>query len=261
MGWRMSNRNLLTSHNYLLKLHFMFDHKLRNAASLIRILLGGDRFEWVIDLQKASRPVLLIHGFAMPRHCMAILENRLTADGFDVFAFRLGPANFLGVEKAARIIGMKLRHLQRRQGMGKIAIVGHSLGGVIGRAFVSLRMGDQLCHTLVTLGSPHRGHPAGKLSKYFSWLTSAPRDLTPGSEVLKRLDENPIPTQVYCASIYSEGDHICPAPLCTLDIPQGTHHLINIPVENINHLDFMVDAKVYEIIRKHLEEGFRRALG
>jgi hypothetical protein len=235
--------------------------KVVNVLIYIKTLLGGDRFEWNIDLHRARRPVLLIHGFAMPRHCMAILENRLTADGFDVFGFILGPANFLGVEKAARIIGIKLRHLAREHGLGRIAIVGHSLGGIIGRAFISLRRGDRLCHTLITLGSPHQGHPAWRWSRFtpVRLFTRVPRDLAPDSEVMHKLKANALPESVYAASVYSETDRICPAPLCPLDIPQGTSNLDNIQIEGINHLDLMVDPRVYDVVREHLERGFERA--
>lgn len=235
--------------------------KFKNVSRFIRALMGGDRFEWQIDFESATRPVLLIHGFAMPRQCMAILENRLTADGFDVLAFRLGPANFLGVERASRLIGLKLRQLSANQGMHRIAIVGHSLGGIIGRAYVSLRKGNRFCHTLITLGSPHQGHPAGawKRSKLINWFTDAPRDLAPESETMKRLRENPIPQDVYSVSIFSDGDHICPASLCKMDIPQGSTHMINIPLDGMNHTDFMVDSHAYDTIKTHLDEGFRRA--
>jgi hypothetical protein len=269
----MSICNILTSHNYFRTFPIQMGKKkkqdplnspwskARNVGQFVRVLMGGDRFEWTIDFKKSERPVLLIHGFAMPRHCMAILENRLTADGYDVFAFRLGPANFLGVEKAARLIGIKLRHLARSSGLEKIAIIGHSLGGVIGRAYVSLRKGNRHCHTLITLGSPHQGHPAGawKRSKLISWFTDVPRDMTPGSDVLKKLKQNPIPENVYAASLYSEADPICPAELCPLDIPRYSKHLVNVPVEGMNHVDLMVDQHVYDIIKTHLEEGFRRA--
>jgi pimeloyl-ACP methyl ester carboxylesterase len=273
MNYFMSICNILTSHNYFRTFHIQMGkkkkedllsspwNKARNVGQFIRVLMGGDRFEWTIDFEKAERPVLLIHGFAMPRNCMAILENRLTADGYDVFAFRLGPANFLGVEKASRLIGIKLRHLAKYSGLQKIAIIGHSLGGIIGRAYVSLRKGQQNCHTLITLGSPHQGHPAGawKRSKLISWFTDVPRDMTPGSDVLEKLKQNPIPETVYAASLYSNGDSICPAELCPLDIPADSDHLFNVFVKDMTHVDLMVDPRVYDIIKAHLEEGFKRA--
>ncbi len=235
--------------------------KLKNLWSYIRVLFEGDRFEWDIDLRTARKPVLLIHGFAMPRQCMAVMEDWLRDQGYEVFAFRLGPANFLGVDKAARIIGMKLRHLSRAYGMRKIAIVGHSLGGIVGRAFISLRRGDRIAHTLITLASPHQGHPAGRLWRRspVHWFTQVPHDLAPDSDVMKLLRLNPIPPHVYAVSMFSDGDRICPAPICTLDIPEGSNHLTNIFIKDMNHVDFLLDPEVCKLVRQHLEEGFRRA--
>lgn len=235
--------------------------RIKKYAHFIKILLKGDQYEWVIDLHKANRPVLLIQGFAMPRQGMAVLEKRLTDDGYDVFSFRLGAGNFLGLDKASRIIGMKLRNLNRTSKVGKVAIVGHSLGGMIGRTFVSLRRGNRLCHTLITLGSPHQGHPAGKYGRFnpIAWFSEVPGDLLPDSPIMKILKHIQFPSDVYCASIYSDRDTICPENICPLSIPEDAHNLVNVPVPGMNHTDLLVDLKVYDVIKEHLDEGFRRA--
>ena len=121
-----------------------------SLRSALEMLISGDRFETTINLAAATRPVLVIHAFAPPRGGSPI-ENALVRDGFHVFRFCLGPAHFMGVEETARIMSEKLKELTRMKGMGRIAIVGHSLGGIIARAFISLRRGDRLCHTLVTI--------------------------------------------------------------------------------------------------------------
>ncbi len=235
--------------------------KLRNIARNLRVMIRGGRFEWNIDLQSARRPVLLIHGFAMPRRCMAILQNRLAADGFDVFAFRLGPANFRGVEKAAHLISEKLRSASGRYGAQRIAIVGHSLGGIIGRALIVQGDGDRLFHTLITLGSPHQGHPSWKWIKFtpVTWFTHVPRELAPESNIMTRLRNSPLPRSVYAVSLFSEADRICPAAICPLDVPPGADNIVNIPLQDVNHIDLMVDERVHHIVRDHLEIGFRRA--
>ena len=166
----------------------------------------------------------------------------------------------MGVEETARIMSDKLREFVRLKGMGRIAIVGHSLGGVIARAFISLRRGDRLCHTLVTLGSPHQGHPDwhwGRM-KFLTRFTRTPRDLKPNSHLMQKLRLNPLPCNTYNVSLASSGDTICPPTLCAFDTPQGAEHLINETVGEVNHFDLMADDRVYHSVQKHLEEGFRR---
>lgn len=223
------------------------------------MMLSGNRFETTINLAAATQPVLVIHAFNPP-HMGSPLENNLIHDGFHVFRFCLGPAHFMSVEETARIMGNKLREIARANDMGRLAIVGHSLGGIIARAFISLRHGDRLCHTLITLGSPHQGHPDwhwGRM-KWLTRLTSTRRDLKPGSILMQKLRLNPLPANMHSISISSDGDKICPPPLCKLDLAEGTKHLINETIDNVNHFDLMVDHRVYHAVRTHLQEGFRR---
>jgi len=230
-----------------------------SLRSTLEMLISGDRFETTINLAAATQPVLVIHAFAPPKTGCP-LENALVRDGFHVFRFCLGPAHFMGVEETARIMSEKLKELARTKGMGRIAIVGHALGGIIARAFVSLRRGDRLCHTLVTLGSPHRGHPGwhwGRM-KFLTRFTQTPRDLKPDSDLMKRLRLNPLPPNTYCASIASSGDKISPPTICALDKHEGAEHLINETVNVTSHFNLMSDDRVYHAVRKHLEEGFRR---
>lgn len=223
------------------------------------MLISGDRFETMINLAAATQPVLVIHAFAPPR-TGSPLENSLVRDGFHVFRFCLGPAHFMGVEETARIMSDKLKELARLKGMGRIAIVGHSLGGIIARAFISLRRGDRLCHTLVTLGSPHEGHANwnwGRM-KFLTRFTRTSRDLKPNSHLMQKLRLNPLPCNTYNVSIASSSDTICPPTLCAFDIPEGAEHLINETVNGVSHFNLMADDRVYHSVRKHLEEGFRR---
>ena len=43
-------------------------------------------------------------------------------------------------------------------GFERIHVIGHSLGGLIARYYVTRLGGDARVHTLVTLGTPARGH-------------------------------------------------------------------------------------------------------
>ena len=231
----------------------------RNLRSTIEMMLSGDRFETTVNLAAATQPVLVIHAFNPPR-MGSPLEKNLVHDGFHVFRFCLGPAHFMGVEETARVMSNKLKEVARTNNMRRFAIIGHSLGGIIARTFISLRRGDRLCHTLITLGSPHQGHPDwhwGRM-KWLARLTPTRRDLKPDSVLMKKLRLNPLPPNMHSISLASGGDKICPPQLCRFDIAEGAKHLINETVDEVNHFDLMNDHYVYHSVRKHLEDGFRR---
>jgi len=74
--------------------------------------------------------------------------------------------------------------------MGKVALIGHSAGGWICRAYLSDRNyggksygGNQLVHSLITLGSPH-GNAPGAAFKGVEWVNSEIMDSSSGFRAL-----------------------------------------------------------------------------
>ena len=53
---------------------------------------------------------------------------------------------------------MEVERIVAETGFERIHIIGHSLGGLIARYYVTRLGGDARVHTLVTLGTPHDGH-------------------------------------------------------------------------------------------------------
>lgn len=74
--------------------------------------------------------------------------------------------------------------------MGKVALIGHSAGGWICRAYLSQRNyggksygGQELIHSLITLGSPH-GNAPGPAFKGVEWVNSEILDSSSGLRAL-----------------------------------------------------------------------------
>lgn len=228
----------------------------------LKITFHGNDIEKVTDFKKANlKPVLLIQGFGSTRRCFHILEKRLRHDGYDVFTVRLGgwfgTMNTRGVSDVAQDVLQKLVSLRDRFHFDRVAIIGHSKGGIIGRYLVSCLGGDTQVHTLITLGSPHRGHKPSSFLAFtpVGLLSKGLRQLRPRSKLLKRMRECAIPPSVYTVSIGSEDDQIVPVAQTELTVHKGADHIVNIRVKGQRHTDYLVKQQIYSIIHEHLEIG------
>lgn len=214
----------------------------------------------------SGRPlVLLLCGWGGTRHTMSLLEERLSADGFAPYVFPLGGIlrrfNTLGVDDLSERLRRSLESLALAVSLPRMAIVGHSMGGLIGRHLVSMRGGERFVHTLVTLGTPHRGSPMAALARRtpLSRFSKALEQLVPGSPFLRELAAHPVPPEVYGAALFSRQDHYCPPPSAQFEIPPGSDHLVNLDVGEIGHVEYVMNDETYALIREQLSIGLARA--
>jgi triacylglycerol esterase/lipase EstA (alpha/beta hydrolase family) len=162
------------------------------------------------------RPLIVIHGFAMNRANFLPLAYRLARAG-------LGP--IVGFEywtlgriaAAARQLGWFVDEVLAATGAPQVDIIGHSMGGVVGRYYVQLLGGDGTVANLVTLGSPHLGTD---ISEY--GVGHPTRELLVGSKLVQRLAAAPPPRDTRVLTIFSHGDHLVPASTqLALSIPRA----------------------------------------
>lgn len=237
--------------------------KLRYAASdvmaYVEFASEGNEVERLTDFAKPNiRPVLLLHGFGTTRRSMAILEKRLRGDGFDVFSFNLGgflgKINTRGIDDLAKDVKEKIDSLSKRHALGKIAVIGHSKGGLIGRYYVSCLGGSEHVHTLITLGTPHRGNFWAILAALtvIGVVSKSLWQMMPHSSFIKKLSQAPIPKSVVTVSIFSDSDEVVPPEQSRLDIPAGATHIKNVELSGYSHTDYLIKRGVYEEVRKCL---------
>lgn len=236
----------------------------RNTLRFYGLLLGRHR-DSVRRLASGRPPVLLLCGWGGTRHTMALLEERLDRDGFAPYVFPLGGAlrrfNTRGVDALAVKLERHLQSLEMGMPGLRVAVVGHSMGGLIGRYLVAKLGGSRFVHTLVTLGTPHRGSPMATAAGYTPLARYSPAiaQLTPGSAFLADLAEQPLPPETSCAALFSSEDHYCPPPAAEFDIPPGADHMMNVEVGPVGHVELVIDEGVYELIRNELLRGLDRA--
>jgi pimeloyl-ACP methyl ester carboxylesterase len=195
------------------------------------------------DVEAAGTPILLLHGMVDNRSIFTLLRRQLRRRGFG----RVATMNYKiwtsDVRTAAKQLGATIETICEQTGYERIHVVGHSMGGLIARYYVQRLGGDSRVHTIVTLGTPHRGTHAARLVP-----TGVCKQLVPGSDVLEEL-EAPAPTcQTRFVCFWSDIDAlISPKQSARLDHPDLTAR--NILVRGVGHLSLPIHRRiVHEIV-------------
>ncbi|MBS1494328.1 MAG: alpha/beta fold hydrolase [Bacteroidetes bacterium] len=93
-------------------------------------------------------------------------------------------------QKHIEVNGIVLRDSVLARGLVNPIIVGHSMGGLVCRAYV--KNGGAITK-LVTFGTPHYGSPLAKLKNFVPWLgLDGPQDIVPNSPFLTALNNDPV---------------------------------------------------------------------
>lgn len=196
------------------------------ALQLWHQLTRGGRRVWV-DPAPGGTPVVLVAGYLENSGTMRVLGRRLRARGFRIVHVDL-PNTLRRIEKNAASLRETLDEVRRQTGAEAVALVGHSMGGVIGRTLVQQ---DPPAHlrVVVTLGSPHRGTHVAR----FGPGPSA-RDMTPGSDHMRRYPPGrpgPVPVHTLVAS---QEDITSPAWAAVLG--EGEDLLLDAPAGHVGPL-------------------------
>lgn len=129
------------------------------------------------------------------------------------------------------------RFVERHHPAGPVDLVGHSLGGLIARAWAQELGGAPRVERLVTLAAPHHGTAAAVL------LPRA-RDLLPGSTLLRRLAVSlPTLAHVRVTTVAARGDiMVVPSHRALLETSE-THHL-----DEVGHNGLLFSPRVFGIV-------------
>jgi triacylglycerol lipase len=217
----------------------------------------GNGLDSLDDHARTGDTVLLIHGFWQTRNTMAVMEQRLRADGYQVLSFHLGGFlgnfNSRGIPHLARRIEDKLERLHERGEFGRLHIIGHSKGGLVGRYLVARRGWHDRVRTLVTLGSPHHGTPTAWIGLVgFTGLVSrSVWQMLPNSSLIGDLQDSPVPATTRFVSIYSKADLVCPWRYSQLSEAEGVD-IHNRVVAGLGHMELVDDPWVYGLVARQL---------
>jgi triacylglycerol esterase/lipase EstA (alpha/beta hydrolase family) len=178
-------------------------------------------------------PVLLIPGFMCNAGLWAGFARALRRRGHAVFTHTPEPV-FGPIDAYAGALAERVAALSAAAGGRRVALVGHSMGGLIARAYLRRYGGDRIA-CLVTLGSPHHGSAlapfgygenAREMRRTAAWLGG-----------LAAFDEGrlPVPT----TSLFSYHDNFV-APQISSELAGAT----NVPLAGMGHMTLVFSPRV-----------------
>lgn len=103
----------------------------------------------------AGLPVLLLHGYVCNSGYWTQLSALLRQQGISHYAPDLEPLG-AAIDDYVPQVAAAIERLCARTGAARVIIVGHSMGGLVARAYLR-RHGNARVARLITLGTPHHG--------------------------------------------------------------------------------------------------------
>ncbi len=191
----------------------------------------------------ARIPVVLVHGYLCNHRIWDDMASVLRAQGHTVLAVNLEPL-FTSIDSYAPIVEAAVVDLCQQTGAPKVALVGHSMGGLAIRAWMRVHGTERVARVL-TLGTPHAGTqiepgtrtPNGRQMLWQSpWLADLSASETDATRALIRIALTPQDNIVY---------------------PQRAQVLPGLEptvFKGIGHLQMCTDASVMAWVREQLSD-------
>jgi len=194
-------------------------------------------------------PVLLIHGYCCNYGVWRDVAARLAALGHTVLAINLEPL-FCSIDDYAPQVEQAVAQLRAQTGQQRVALVGHSMGGLVIRAWMRT-YGDAQVAVAVTLGSPHHGTQITPHAK----LPNA-RQMVWASDWLQALQASESPQRRALLRVaLTEQDAIV--------FPQTAQTLLGVDSKvfsGIGHLQLCSDARVFAWLAAQLQTTKQQSL-
>ena len=99
-----------------------------------------------------GKAVILLHGIIRSSKSMNKFRKPLEDAGYTVFSFDY-PSTRVSIEKSADYLN---RAIESMKGIDEISFIGHSLGGLVTRAYLK-KYDDERVYRVVMLGTPNKG--------------------------------------------------------------------------------------------------------
>ena len=190
----------------------------------------------------AELPVLLVHGVLCNAGVWTRMKRHLEAEGLGpVYALSYGPP-LASIDLFADQVAAKIDAILAATGAAQVVIVGHSMGGLVARAYVR-RHGGQRIRCIITIGTPHRG---SVLAYMFPGVSLS--QLRPRSPWLAALDTPAAADLPPIVSLWSWHDTMV-APQTSSDL-EGAQ---NFALSGVGHNALLADPQVMQRVAAEIE--------
>ncbi len=183
----------------------------------------------ISNVEAAGTPILLVHGLVDNHSVFTVLKLLLRRRGFG----RVTTMNYSiltrDIRAAAAQLAQEVELLVAETGYERIHVVGHSMGGLVARYYVTRLGGDERVHTLVTLGTPH----AGTYTAY-GWNSQLTKQLRPGSPLMQELAQPIDRCATRFVAYWSDLDQMM-FPQRTAALVHPDLEVTNVPLHGVGH--------------------------
>jgi triacylglycerol esterase/lipase EstA (alpha/beta hydrolase family) len=179
-------------------------------------------------------PVLLVHGVLCNAGIWARFARFLSRHGIDgVYSLSYGPP-LASIESFAAQLAAKLDEIIAATNARSVAIVAHSMGGLVVRAYLR-RHGHARIARVLTIGSPHHG-------SMFAWFVPGVSlaQMRPGNDWLADLNRRRLDPALRFVSLWSWHDSMV-APQTSSELPGA----VDVVLRGVGHNALLGDASVF----------------
>jgi pimeloyl-ACP methyl ester carboxylesterase len=186
---------------------------------------------WLLGALRAPRdpgsgtPIVMLPGYTENAGAMYWFACKLRRRGFRPFLIDF-PSTFSPIDKNVAFLRKKVVEIRKQTGCERVAIVAHSMGGVVARAFL-LSDPEHCVITLIALASPFRGTHMAKLGVLMH-LGESVIDMAPSSPFAHRFLPSARASVPIRVIIGEQENVVSPPWSCVL--PECETHLLSLPV-------------------------------
>jgi triacylglycerol esterase/lipase EstA (alpha/beta hydrolase family) len=197
------------------------------------------------DKKGGKRPILLIHGYFHNLSGYFVLSQKLKKRGWEhVHTINLNTYT-QSIEAMAREVKKAVDAIIKNTQHKKVDIIGHSLGGLVGRYYVQNLSGYKYVKNLITLATPNWGTQLAILG-----IGPSAKQMRPEADFIDKLNMDLSNLRrVSFSSIWSPFDALIIPP--TNAILRGAGK--NIKIDFVGHIGMLYSDRVFELICKILE--------
>lgn len=187
-------------------------------------------------------PVLLVPG-AVGQDVVYwnLLRRRLRRDGFDPYSVTFPRFTMQDLRLSAELLGSRVDAVRAETGAPKVALVCHSMGGLIARWWMGRLGGVDRTAAVVFLGTPHQGTVAGLSGLPFRGA----RQIVPGSPFLNELNQGEAEAVVPTTNVWSFTDFII-VPSTNARLPRPG--VRDVQLTFVGHWGMLVSGAVYRAV-------------
>jgi triacylglycerol esterase/lipase EstA (alpha/beta hydrolase family) len=179
-------------------------------------------------------PVLLVHGVLCNAGVWARFARFLRRQGIDgVYSLSYGPP-LASIESFAAQLGARLDEIIAQTKARNVAIVAHSMGGLVVRTYLR-RHGHGKIARVLTIGSPHHG---SMFAWFFPGISLA--QMRPGNDWLAGLNRRGLDPALRFVSLWSWHDSMV-APQTSSELPGA----VDVALRGVGHNALLGDPSVF----------------